>query len=308
MAFSFPEIWLKRVIENLTTAIEAPWIADVPELDINVAELGENTAGESNTIHIPVSTFEPDVLINNTTYPIDVQAFDDSGIVINLDKYQTKATSVSDDQIIGAAYDRIDAATRSHTTAILKKKYAKAIHALAPSANTANTPVIETTGAQAVSGQRIPLRYDDLVALKQKFDSMECPMEGRRLVLSSEHLNDLLLDRQNFGNLLVDYQNGQTVPVIAGFRIYSYVSNPYFAVADGSKIAFAAVPGANDHRASVAFYVPNIAVKTGMTKQYFQDAKSNPQTQQNLLNYRHYYIALPMKAKYIGAIISKNKA
>jgi hypothetical protein len=133
-------------------------------------------------------------------------------------------------------------------------------------------------------------------------------MDGRRLVLSSEHLNDLLLDRQNFGNLLVDYQAGQTVPVIAGFKIYSYVSNPYFAVADSSKIPFAAAAGANDHRASVAFYVPNIAVKSGMTKQYFQDAKSNPQTQQNLLNYRHYYIALPMKAKYIGAIISKNKA
>ncbi len=259
MAFSFPEIWLKRVIDNLTSATDAPWLDGIPELDVPVAELGANSASESNTIHIPVSTFEPDVLINNSSYPIAVQAFDDSGITINLDKYQTKATSVSDDQIVGAGYDRIDAATRSHTTAILKKKYSKAIHALAPSSHSANTPVIEATGAQTTVGARIPITYEDIVKLKAAFDKMECPMDGRRLVLSSEHLNDLLLDRERFANLLVDYNAGQAVPVIAGFRVYSYVSNPYFAVADSTKVAFASAPGVNDHRASVAFYAPNVA-------------------------------------------------
>ena len=37
---------------------------------------------------------DPDVLINNKTYPIDVQALEDRDIAIKLDKFQTKVTPI----------------------------------------------------------------------------------------------------------------------------------------------------------------------------------------------------------------------
>lgn len=302
MPLNFPEIWLKRVIYNLTTQDQAPWLDGIAELDVPVAELGAGAASESNIIHIPTSMFEPDVLINNTSYPIALQAYTDDEVTVQLDKFQTKVTTLSDDQIIGASYPRIDAATRSHTVAILKKKFAKAIHALAPNADATNTPVISATGTAGSDG-RTRLIYDDLVTMKQKLDDIETPAQGRRLVLCTDHMNDLLLDRKNFGDQLVNYRAGQPAPNIAGFELYSYVANPYFD-SSNKKVAFASAPGGTDHRASVVFYDQNVAKKTGMTKQYFAPSAQDPQNQTNKLNYRHYFIVVPMMSKYLGAITS----
>ncbi len=301
MPANFPELWESRVRTNLTSATNAPFLDGIAELDSPVIESGSGDASEANSIHIPISTFEPDVLINNSTYPLAVQAYSDTEAVVQLDKYQTKVTTLTDDQVIGASYNRIDTATASHTTAITKKKYAKAIHALAPSTNSSNTPVLQTTGA--LSGGRRRLVYNDIVALKQKFDDMECPVEGRRLVLSTDHWNDMLLDRDRFGINLVDYGKG-VVQNVAGFEIFSYVANPYYTTAGTVKVAFGAAPGGSDFRASVAFYTGNVAKKTGMTKQYFRKAADDPDNQTNRIAYRHYYINLPIQNKYIGAIAS----
>ncbi|MFC6248289.1 hypothetical protein ACFP6C_24960, partial [Flavobacterium psychroterrae] len=119
---NFPEIWLKRVIQNLTNQAVAPWLDGIPELDADFTVLEEGSASELTVINIPRANFNPDVLVNNSVYPIPVQAYTDDSVVLSVDKYQTKATSVSDDQIIGSAYDKIDATTRSHTRAILTKK------------------------------------------------------------------------------------------------------------------------------------------------------------------------------------------
>ena len=308
MAGNFPEVWLHRVEQRLTSADSAPWLAGIAELDVPVTELGEGSDGESNIIQIPTSDFEPDVLVNNTSYPIATQAWTDATVPIALNKYQTKATSITDDLAIGAAYDRIDAATRSHVTAISKAKYARAIWGLAPATNGAgSTPVVEASGAGGGTGLRKKLIYEDLVALKREFDAMDCPAEGRRLVLCSEHLNDLLLDRQNFGNLLINYNEGKPLGRVAGFDIFDYVANPYYDKSTGARMAWGVAPGDN-WRASIAFYEGNVALRTGMTKQYFAAAKDDPNNQVNLLNYRHYHICLPKRNKYVGAIISKAQA
>lgn len=303
MPLNFAEVWLNRVRKTLSAATSAPWLDGIPELDVAVIEVGSGSASESNIIHIPTSSFRPDVLINNSTYPIALQAYTDAEVTVQLDKYQTKVTTLSDDQVIGASYDRIDSATRSHTEAILIKKYSKGIHALAPAGNTANTPVINTTGADDGTGRK-RLVYADLVAMKGKFDVMEIPAAGRRLVLSTDHWNDLLLDRENFGDILVKYTTGEVMPTLAGFEIYQFVANPYFAAVAKTKVVFGVAPGAGDYRASVAFYVPNVVKKTGITKQYFAAASIDPESQTNKINYRHYFIVLPAELKYIGAIAS----
>jgi hypothetical protein len=298
MPANFPEVWERRVRTNLTNADQAPWLDGIPELDAQVIEVGAGTEAEANIIHIPTSTFEPAVLINNTTYPINAVPYEDGTTDVRLDKYQTEVTTLSDDQVMGAAYDRIDAATRSHSTAITKKKYAKALHALAPSANAAGKPVRLSTG-DLVNGRRL-FTYDDLVIMGKDFDDMGVPADGRRVVLSNQHKADLLRDRKNFGDQLVNYKTGQPAPAIAGWEIFFATDAPYYTAA-GAKVAFAAVPPAGATRASVFFYTGNIAKKTGNTKQYFSKAVDNPRTQANEVNYRHYYMNLPVMDKYIGA-------
>lgn len=301
MPANFAEVWLNRVRQNLTTQDVAPWLDGIPELDTNVLEMGSGDASELNVIHIPRTSFNPDVLVNNTAYPMAVQAYTDDETVVSLDKYQTKPTSIADDKIIGASYDVIDPATKSHTNAINTKKYTKAAHAIAPASHTAKTPVIAATGAPRIVGGPASLTYDDLVNLKDALDIAEVSTENRRLVLSTAHWNDLLVDRKNFGDKLVNYNTGMPAPVIAGFTLYQYNGNPLYTNA-GVKKAYGAVKNADDRQGSFAFWTGQIAKKTGMTKQYFKEAKNDPEDQTNLLNYRHYFIAMPFDSQAIGAI------
>lgn len=303
---NFAEIWLDRVINNLSTADVAPFLDGIAEMDVNVAQMGEGTITESNIIHVPTSEFAPDILINNSTYPIALQAYTDDAVTIQLDKYQTKVVTLSDDQIMGASYDKIDNATRKTVQKLTAEKFGKAIHAIAPTSNATNTPVITATGgstAETAPGGRLRLCYEDIVTLKGAFDAINgCPVVGRRLVLNSDHYNDLLRDRKNFGDQLVNYRTGDVAPVIAGFEIFQYVAMPYFTSV-GVKKAYGSVATGTDKKASVAFVVDNIAKKTGETKQYFTAAADNPTTQTNQLAYRHYFIAVPFQAKWLGAIL-----
>ncbi|MDK7376074.1 hypothetical protein QP519_11080 [Weeksella virosa] len=144
--------------------------------------------------------------------------------------------------------------------------------------------------------------YKAIVALKDKFDKMQVPAEGRVLVLSSTDHNALLLDRERYGNLLTNMNSGDTAPVIAGFKVYTYIGNPYYTAA-GVKKAFGTVNDEDDVQASVAFSLSNTVQKTGMTKQYFRDSTIDPENQTNVLAYRHYFIACPVEKKFLGAIV-----
>ena len=305
MPANFPEIWLDRVIENIDNSDLAPWLDGVPELDADVTQLGEGTASESNIIHVATTDFDVDVLINNNTYPIPVQQYADGTLSFSLDKYQTKVITVSDDQVMGASYDKIDVVTRKGTKSITSTKFVKAIHSIAPTSNAAKTPVMLATGgpdALATAGGRLRLTYEDLVEFKSRCEAAGMPEGEIRLVLCNDHWNDLLLDRKNFGNQLVDYAKGKPNPMIAGFELFQYSKMPKYTAA-GVKTAYGAVPGGTDKTASVAFVKEGIAKKSGLTKQYFVKAADNPSNQTNDLAYRHYFIATPFRAQMIGAIL-----
>lgn len=308
MPANFPEIWLDRVIENLDNSDQAPFFDGVVELDADVSVLGENTATESNIIHIAATDFDVDVLINNNTYPIPVQVYEDGTLSFSLDKYQTKVVTVSDDQIMGASYDKIDVVTRKGSKSILSSKFGKAVHSIAPQSNTIKTPVLFTTGVNGTdapltaAGGRLRLTYDDLVRFKDACDAGKFSAEDRRLILCNNHWNDLLLDRKNFGNQLVDYAKGKPSPMIAGFELYQYIKMPQYTAA-GIKKAFNSIPAGTDKTASVVFCKEGIAKKTGLTKQYFAKADTNPTGQTNDLAYRHYFLATPFRAEFIGAIL-----
>lgn len=301
MAGNFPEIWSKRFVKQMEQADKAPWLEGISEVDGDVTELGAGTTTEKNVIHVAIGTFEPAVLINNNTYPINAVAYSDTDGTLTLNKFQTEVTTLSDDQVMGASYDKIDAAQKSHILAITKKKVATALHALAPAGHTANTPVLRTTG-DVVSGRK-RLTYDDLVALKAAMDATGVDADGRRIVLCTEHWNDLLIDRKNFGDQLANYNTGNVAPIIAGFKVYQYINNPLY-IAAGTKKAFGSSAAAGDYAGSIAFHERNVAKKSGNTKQYFLAAAQNPRNQSNELNYRHYYVVMPFQAKAIGAIVS----
>lgn len=294
MAAPKRQIFENRVVTSLTHADDANFLEGVE--DVSRYVVGDDEAQVINRTYLGV---RPDVLINNTTYPIDAQTIADENIPITLDKYQTKRTPITDDDMYASTYDRIDAVNRLHIESITEKKYDKAIHALAPAGNAAKTPVIETTGADDGTGRK-KLTKADLIAFRRKFGKFR---KGLRLVLCPDHENDILEWDEHFDKQFADRESG-LITRKYGFDIYSYSENPFYTVATKVKKSFGSTPGVGDRMASVCFFPPRAVKATGKTKVYFSKAEDNPATQQNEFNYRHYFIAMPTVNELIGAIVS----
>lgn len=302
MPGNFPEAWVDRVIQHLDTADQVTFLEGIPEINADVHQINGGTSTEKNIIYVPTTDFEVEILVNNNSYPIPFQEYDDDTVMLHLDKYQTKVITLKDDDTLGASYDKIDVVTRGSIKSINGGKYKRAIHSIAPLENTPDTPVIVATGGTEKlvdENGRPRLTYVDLVTAKEKTKGFG----DRKLVLNETHWNDLLLDRKNFGDQLVNYKTGEVAPMIASFEIHKYESDMPIYGADLKKKPFGSIQEDKDKVASVIFVNEAVGKKTGITTQYFLKAADNPSRQSNDLSYRHYFIVSPFQNKKIGAII-----
>ena len=289
----YTEVWTGELVKRLNAGLKATFLNGIPDYSAKV---------NNEVIHMVDVGGDPDVLVNNTTYPIPVQDLEDGDIALGLDKFQTKATRVTDDQLYAISYDKFASDVQRHGDAITTVKYKKAAHALAPYSHTDKTPVIQTSGETDSASGRKKITLKDIIALKRAFDNMEVPEDGRVLVLCPDHVNDLLELDQSFRDKYYNYTTGKLMNMY-GFEVYTFVNAPYFNK-NGVKLAYNAVPTATDHKGSFAFYRPRMFRAQGSTKMYYSEAATNPQTQENLVNFRNYDIVLPKKMEAIGAIYS----
>lgn len=287
----YTEVWTGELVKQLRGGMTASWLDGVSDY---------SAAVNNEVVHLVDVGGDPDVLINNTTYPIAAQELEDGDIALGLDKFQTKKTAVSDDQLFAISYDKMGSVIERHGDAITIAKFKKAAHALAPNSNTAKTPVVPTSGED--DNGRKKCTRKDIIALKRKLDALQVPTAGRRLVLCSDHVNDLLEDDQKFRDQYYNYTTGK-IANMYGFEVYEFENCPYFTK-EGTKVPFKNSPSGTDHQASFCFYTKRVFRAQGSTKMYYRDAQTNPDYQQNEVNFRHYYIVLPKKMEAIGAIYS----
>lgn len=288
----YTEVWTGELIKRLNAGLKADWLNGIPDYSAKV---------DNEVIHLVDVGGDPDVLVNNTTYPIPIQDLTESDVPVGLDKFQTKATRVTDDQLYALSFDKYSADVERHGNAILTVKYKKAAHALASYSHTDKTPVIAASGAADESGRK-KLTVKDIIALKRAYDNMEVPEDGRVLVLCPDHVNDLLEADQSFKDKYYNYTSGKLLNMF-GFEVYTYVNCPYYTKA-GVKVPYNAAPAATDLKGSFSFYRPRMFKAQGSTKMYYSEARTNPTTQESLVNFRHHYIVLPKKLEAFGAIYS----
>lgn len=281
----YTEVWTGELVKYLRRGLEATWLDGIPDNSSIVA---------NDVIHLVDVGVDPDVLINNTTYPIPLQALDDADIPIGLDKFQTKVTPITDDELYAISYDKMTRVKESHGNAIKDAKFKKAAHAMCGNSNTAATPVLSTTGERDAETGRLKMTTGDLLRMKRAMDKLGVPAEGRRLVLCNDHVNDLLESDQKFKEQYNIDRNNGTVGRLYGFDIYEFVNNPLYTTA-GVKKAVDATASAGEFQCSFAFYTQRVFKATGSTKMYFSEAGTDPEYQRNKVNFRHYFIAMPKK-------------
>jgi hypothetical protein len=259
---------------------------------------------ENDVIHLVDMQGDPTVLIDNTTYPLQIENLGQEDVAINLHKFETKPTRITDDELHAISFDKIKAVKDRHGNKLSESRLDKAIHAFAPVGDTENTPVVFTSGSADEEMMRVRLVRKDILVLKNKLDKLKIPKKGRRLVLCSDHVNDLLDADQKFKDQYYNYESG-SIGKMYGFDIYEYSACPLFGQ-NKSRVSFGAVPTAGQFEASVFFYVPRMAKVNGSTKMYYSDAKTDPVNKQNLVSFTNRFVAIPQKReKSVGAIVSK---
>lgn len=291
------EIWTGELIKAFRTAPEQlGWYDRIRSYDQYV---------ENDVIHFTEIGGDPKVLVNNTTYPLNITKLEDADKPVSLDKFDTEATPVTDDELHAVSYDKMASVQERHREAIKESVRQKAIHAIAPDAHAAGkTIVVRTSGEKDTASLRKRLSVADLIGLKAAFDAMGTPATDRVLVLCSEHVNDLLHTDQKFREAYNINQTEGKIARLYGFDIYEYNGTPYYTSA-GNKKAFGSSVSNTDRQASVAFHVPSMMKANGSVQMYYSEAKNDPLYHRNLVNFRKWGICLPLKGdKTRAAIVS----
>lgn len=256
----------------------------------------------NDVIKIPRQGAAPNVLINNTVYPILSNNRVDDFITLALNKYDTENTDVTDDELYSLPYEKVSDVQMQHREELEDKTASHALHSLAISAASANTPVLETTGP--ADGSRKRLITEDLIRLWKQLADLGVPLEGRVIVLSTEHAADLMIEDSNRQKTWGSEWSSGNVPVThAGFRLWVVVYSPRYAKVSTvwTKQAFEAVTG---RQASIVFYKKNACKATGTVKRFARMSEQDPENRKNTIGFRLWFIAVGLKDQGFGALVS----
>lgn len=290
------ELWTGELLKKFRH--EGSWLSRIP----NRSDLVIN-----NTIHLVDIGADPEVLINNTTYPIPVNLRTDSDVPIGLDKFDTENTAVSDDELQGLPYDKPGSVINQHNETLEEKTAEKAAHSFAPSTTATGTPIIVTTGSS--NGETIArkrLLPADIITAKKKLDKLKVPKKDRILVLCPEHVEDLLMVDEKFAMQYKNMKSGEVLPMY-GFDIYEFGGNPKYTQAAGvyTKKAFgSADDDANDHVSSFFLYTGRTMQFRGTVNMYQSLASQDPEYRRSVVGFRLYHMAIPVKSEAYGALVS----
>lgn len=284
-----------------TLAVQV-WLQDImsgfiPDRSFLSAASNMDQFVDNDKINLAEAGIDPNVLINNSTYPVPFAERSDTPLELVLDVYDTEGTVLRNAELVELAYDKRQSVVSGHKNALLTTFAKKAAHAFAPLGDSAFTPVIPTTGAMApATGAVRPITFEDILSLKSRFDDLDAP-EDRILVLNPTHYNQLT--KQDLTLMKAIMQGTQP---LFGFRLFTFSQTPKFNAATGAKIAFGAAPSPDDTIASFAFVGSEVMRAQGTFKMF--ERLNDPEQKGDIINFQMRGIALPKRGKMIGAIYS----
>lgn len=284
------EVWVKQLLKNYYT--DSSFLKYTKDFSALV---------ENDAINIAEAGVDPTVLINNTTYPIAVSQRVDSNNRIELDLFETENTLVRNPEAIEYSYDQVESVIMGHRNTLRSTTAQKAAHAFAPAEDTTETPVIVTTGEASADGTRKRLKIVDILTMKERFDAFDVPLEDRFLVLHPFHLTDLILEDTKAFKDITDIVNGMPKR-FAGFNILQFSKPAIYDFSTMQKKSYGAIAGANDTFCSFAYYKEEVMKADGLVKMYKRD--DDPEERGTIVGFDKRFIAVPIRNKAIGAIVS----
>ena len=251
---------------------------------------------EYNKINLAEAGVAPDVLVDNTDYPIETAQRDDIPLELPLHTFDTKNTVVRNVEAMELAYDKMESVVRQHRNVLQAKTAAYAANSWAPQQQKDLTPVMATSGTGKNRQGLTPLSFDDVLAMDAWFRSQDIDPSTMVAVLNPYHLADLMAEDMKL------YKEMLAGNKLFGFDLYTFSQLPYYNATTGQKVAFGTSAADTDTQCSL-FYCANEVMRADGDIEVFARYK-DPEQRGDLIGFQKRFTALPIRNKYQAAIYS----
>lgn len=256
-----------------------------------------------DTIKIPKRGAAPKVLIDNTNYPIVKNERDDSHVIVSLHKFDTENTIVTEDELYALPYEKVSDVQEQHRETLEDATLEYGLWGLAPQSNNEanNLFVLETTGEDDGTGRK-KLQTKDLRTLQAKMNKKGIDKNGRILILSDDHVSDLLEEDRKFYTQYHNQKEGAISTKYYGFTVYEDSTTPEYNDSTLAKIPFGSTTVGR--KSSVIFHKGSTAKAVGSIKRFALPAELNPEMRENTIGFRLHHIIVAYGVEGSAAIIS----
>lgn len=253
---------------------------------------------DNNIINLADCGVDPEVFVNNTVYPIPISERTDTPLELPLDYFDSENTVVRNAIQKQMVYSQMASVVKQHRNAIQLKCAKKATYLYGPASNTDFTPVKSTTGDARGDGNRA-MRLKDISSLQTMFDDINAPMEGRILVLSPKHRQDLMDEDTKLFKTFSNLKTGEILQMF-GFDIYWTQLTPKYNNATGVKTPFGAAATGTDAISSLA-YLESEVMRADGTYDMFSRL-NDPEQRGDIVGFQKRFLGMPIRNKYFAAI------
>ena len=275
------EVWISEVKEHFYP--DNHFLTSVRDLSSLV---------DANTINLADAGAEPEVLKNNTIYPIGTVDASDFPLAIPLNTYDTKNSVVRNAVAVELAYDQRSLYVKMHQNALLKKIGIDAAWAYAPTADdaTKSNKVMNLGANDSI--------VDALIDMQAAYGNYDADAADRIVVFTPDHLAQIAKENKVLYKAIM----AEPGSVFYGFKVYAYSKLPAYIAATGVKAAFGAAFDPAIHKQATVCFLGNEVMKAMGTMEFFSRLK-DPEARGDVFGYQMRFTASSFRNKYLGAII-----
>jgi hypothetical protein len=297
------EIWIDKLKENFYSKYD--WLNGVDDWSEWV---------EYNTINFTAVGADP-VILKNYAYgtPIAATQRTDTNSTVVLDTYDSTTTRVRNTEEIEASISKLESVIKQHKSSLMQELVTECLFNYAPA--TAAAGAFTATGANrgavigAQSSVAATLAIKDIARAQQELDNRDFPSEGRVIVLSPYHREDLLAQDVSLQKQFANLKTGEALDLY-GFKIYVAKNTPLYTKSTLAIKAYgAAADATNDCVASVIFLQSEVMKCMGDVEMFYKEKGINPEQRADEVGFQvRFKGAKQRSANFMQMAIVSNRA
>lgn len=257
MAGVNPDVWAAEIRDQL-----------FPDNSIVHESKNDDMYATADLVKLPIAGANPDVLKNNTTYPLTPVRRTDTILEYPVETLETIPHIIAGLETLGLSYDKRRSIQAAHVQSLNTQSATYVIHKWSPTGTGAQ--ILRTTGADrnaivsGATGLRKLIELDSIIEASEILDSLDIEEDGRVVFFPAKMKNDLMRisdirKRESFG---IETLPSGIVTKIMGFKVmYRSQAAVYNNGATPTPVDMLAATAPTTANAAALFFHPNYVRK-----------------------------------------------